>query len=314
MKDRFERKIEYLRLSVTDLCNYRCIYCMEESGVRKKSHSEILSIEELTDIVKATYMLGIRKVRLTGGEPLLRRGILTLCENIKAIDPDIELSLTTNGSLLYDMAQPLKKAGVDRINLSLDTLNPDKFRQITRTGEIFDVMNGLKAAQLVGFERIKIIVVLMGGINTDEIKDFAELIRYSDYSVRFIELMPMNVCKGWDKSRFVSNEIILTTLEDMQKISDDGVSQLYRIDGCKGTIGLISPISQLFCYQCNRIRVTADGFLKPCLHSKDEFPLRGLKGEELVEAIRDGIMQKPLRHDLDCFSTQTARNMNQIGG
>ena len=170
MVDRFLRKIEYLRLSVTDLCNYRCIYCMDEKGVNKKSHSDILSIEELTEIVEAAYTLGIRKVRLTGGEPLIRRGILTLCENIKAIDPHIELSLTTNGSYLYELAKPLKDAGVDRINLSLDTLDPVKFKQITRTGEICDVMNGLKAATLAGFEQIKINVVLMGGINTDEIE------------------------------------------------------------------------------------------------------------------------------------------------
>ncbi|MBQ3416842.1 MAG: GTP 3',8-cyclase MoaA [Ruminococcus sp.] len=314
MKDRFERTIEYLRLSVTDLCNYRCIYCMNEDGIQKKTHSDILSIEELTEIVRAAHSLKIKKVRLTGGEPLLRRGILTLCENIKAIDPAIELSLTTNGSLLYDMAKPLKEAGVDRINLSLDTLGPNKFRKITRTGEIFDVMNGLKAAQLAGFEQIKINVVLMGGVNTDEIKDFAELTRYNDYSVRFIELMPMNVCKGWDKSRFVSNELVLSTLKDLQKIGGDGVSRLYRMNGCKGTIGLISPISQLFCYQCNRIRITADGFLKPCLHSEEEFPLRGLTGDDLTQAIKNGILAKPLKHNLDCFSTQTPRDMNRIGG
>lgn len=287
---------------------------MNEDGIQKKTHSDILSIEELTEIVRAAHSLKIKKVRLTGGEPLLRRGILTLCENIKAIDPAIELSLTTNGSLLYDMAKPLKEAGVDRINLSLDTLDPNKFRKITRTGEIFDVMNGLKAAQLAGFEQIKINVVLMGGVNTDEIKDFAELTRYSDYSVRFIELMPMNVCKGWDKSRFVSNEVVLSTLKDLQKISDDGVSRLYRMDGCKGTIGLISPISQLFCYRCNRIRITSDGFLKPCLHSEEEFPLRGLSGDALTQAIRNGILAKPLKHDLDCFSTHTPRDMNRIGG
>lgn len=314
MKDRYSRKIEYLRLSVTDLCNYRCIYCMDENGVTKKSHSDILSIEELTEIVKAAHSLGINKVRLTGGEPLLRRGIVTLCENIKAIDSKIELSLTTNGSLLYEFAQPLKSAGVDRINLSLDTLDPNKFKTITRTGEICDVMNGLKAAQLAGFAHIKINVVLIGGVNTDEIGDFAELTRYSDYSVRFIELMPMNVCKDWDRSCFVSNEIVLSALKDLQKVSDDGVSRLYRLEGYKGTIGLISPVSQMFCYECNRIRVTADGFLKPCLHSKDEYPLRGLNGDKLTDALKNGIMQKPLRHNLDCFSTRTPRDMNQIGG
>lgn len=314
MEDNYSRKIEYLRLSITDLCNYRCIYCMGKDGVKKKSHDDILSIEELTEIVRASYTLGIRKVRLTGGEPLLRRGVLTLCENIKKIDRDIELCVTTNGSLLYEMAKPLKEAGVDRINLSLDTLVPEKFAQITRTGKITDVINGLKAATLAGFQGTKINVVLIGGLNTDEITDFLELTKYNDYSVRFIELMPMNVCKSWDKSRFVSNDIVLSALPDMIKLSDDGVSKLYRKEGYKGTIGLISPMSHLFCYQCNRIRVTCDGFLKPCLHSKEEYPLRGLGEDALVDAIRQGILSKPLRHNLDEFSTQTPRDMNRIGG
>lgn len=314
MEDNYSRKIEYLRLSITDLCNYRCIYCMGKDGVKKKSHDDILSIEELTEIVRASYTLGIRKVRLTGGEPLLRRGVLTLCENIKKIDRDIELCVTTNGSLLYEMAKPLKEAGVDRINLSLDTLVPEKFAQITRTGKITDVINGLKAATLAGFQDTKINVVLIGGLNTDEITDFLELTKYNDYSVRFIELMPMNVCKSWDKSRFVSNDIVLSALPDMIKLSDDGVSKLYRKEGYKGTIGLISPMSHLFCYQCNRIRVTCDGFLKPCLHSKEEYPLRGLGEDALVDAIRQGILSKPLRHNLDEFSTQTPRDMNRIGG
>lgn len=314
MEDNYSRKIEYLRLSITDLCNYRCIYCMGKDGVKKKSHDDILSIEELTEIVRASYTLGIRKVRLTGGEPLLRRGVLTLCENIKKIDRDIELCVTTNGSLLYEMAKPLKEAGVDRINLSLDTLVPEKFAQITRTGKITDVINGLKAATLAGFQDTKINVVLIGGLNTDEITDFLELTKYNDYSVRFIELMPMNVCKSWDKSRFVSNDIVLSALPDMIKLSDDGVSKLYRKEGYKGTIGLISPMSHLFCYQCNRIRVTCDGFLKPCLHSKEEYPLRGLGEDTLVDAIRQGILSKPLRHNLDEFSTQTPRDMNRIGG
>lgn len=314
MEDNYSRKIEYLRLSITDLCNYRCIYCMGKDGVKKKSHDDILSIEELTEIVRASYTLGIRKVRLTGGEPLLRRGVLTLCENIKKIDSDIELCVTTNGSLLYEMAKPLKEAGVDRINLSLDTLVPEKFAQITRTGKITDVINGLKAATLAGFQDTKINVVLIGGLNTDEITDFLELTKYNDYSVRFIELMPMNVCKSWDKSCFVSNDIVLSALPDMIKLSDDGVSKLYRKEGYKGTIGLISPMSHLFCYQCNRIRVTCDGFLKPCLHSKEEYPLRGLGEDALVDAIRQGILSKPLRHNLDEFSTQTPRDMNRIGG
>ena len=314
MNDRYNRQIEYLRLSVTDRCNLRCRYCMGEEGIIKKTHADILSIEEMTDIVRAAHTLGVRKIRLTGGEPLCRRGILTLCENIKRIEPAIELCVTTNGTLLHKFAKPLKDAGVDRLNISLDTLVPEKYREITRGGEICDVMNGLKAAVEAGFEHIKINVVLIGGFNTDEIKDFAELTRYNDYSVRFIELMPMKVCKGWNKSCFVSDELVKSTLSDLEKLSDDGVSQLYRVKGYRGTIGLISPMTDLFCDRCNRIRVTADGFLKPCLHSKEEYPLRGLMGDELIDAMREGILSKPLRHQLESFSTQTDRDMHQIGG
>lgn len=314
MTDRYQRKIEYLRLSVTDLCNFRCRYCMEKDGVMKKSHSEILSIEELTEIARCCYELGVKKIRLTGGEPLLRRGVITLCRNIKSIDKNIELVVTTNGSMLKETAHELKDAGVDRLNISLDTLNFEKFREITRGGDLNDVLKGIEAAERAGFQNTKINTVLIGGFNDDEIPDLAQLAKDKEFSERFIELMPMGVTAAWDKRRFVSSDAVMNILENAEKVSDDGAAQIYRIPGYKGTIGLISPLSHLFCDRCDKIRVTADGKLKPCLHSDDEINLRGLHGEELKNAIIFGVNNKPQRHHLDTFLSDTKRYMNQIGG
>ena len=204
MKDSYGRKIQYLRLSVTDLCNYRCIYCMPESGVIKKRHGDMLSIEEMTGIVRAAHRLGVNKVRLTGGEPLVRRGIVSLCRNIKAIDNAIELGITTNGSLLAPMAGILKEARVDRLNISLDSLNPDTFSKITRGGDVRDVADGIKAAQNAGFDNIKINCVLLNGINDKELFEMISLTREHPVHVRFIELMPLGVAKEWDSSRFMT--------------------------------------------------------------------------------------------------------------
>lgn len=314
MKDKYGRKIKYLRLSVTDLCNYRCIYCMGEDGVCKKAHGDMLSIEELAEITRASYDLGIRKIRLTGGEPLVRRGILTLCEEIRAISDDIELSITTNGSLLRGMAKELKAAGVDRLNISLDTLDPATFLRITRVGELSDVLDGIRAAQDAGFDNLKINTVLLGGINDTDILDFINLTRDNDVQVRFIELMPLGEVKGWDKSRFVSVTAAEAYLHSAPLLRIDGVARIYRLPGYRGTVGLISPMSQSFCGTCDKIRVTADGKLKPCLHSESEYPLRGLYGEELKNAIREGILSKPVCHHLTLGGTETLRYMNEIGG
>ncbi len=315
MKDKFGRTIRYLRLSVTDLCNYRCIYCMDKDGVTKKRHDDILSIEELTDIAKAAYSLGISKIRLTGGEPLVRRGIVTLCRNIRAISDDIELGITTNGSLLPELADELKEAGVDRVNISLDTLDKDTFRSITRVGELDDTLNGIKAAKKAGFTDIKINTVLLGGINDGEIFDFIKLTEDEPLHVRFIELMPLGVVKGWDKSRMISVSSIEKYLKPIaDSITSDGVARVYHLPGHKGTVGLISPMSKGFCASCDKIRVTADGKLKPCLHSQNEINLKGLHGDELISALAEGIIKKPARHLLDTLGAQTDRNMNEIGG
>lgn len=314
MIDRFGRKIEYLRLSVTDRCNLRCIYCMAEDGVCKKRHSDILSIEELTGIARAAYTLGVRKIRITGGEPLVRKGVLSLFENIKAIDPDIELGVTTNGSLLAPMARELKSAGVDRLNISLDTLDPDTYQRITRCGTLENVLNGLNAAEAAGFSNTKINTVLIGGVNDNEILDMMRLAKDKDICVRFIELMPMDIVSGWDKSRFVSTEIVESHLDSADMIRYDGVARIYRPNGYVGTVGIISPLSRSFCDRCNKIRVTADGKLKPCLHSGDEIDLKGLSVDALTAAIMDGVMRKPKCHNLGAYHTFTARGMNEIGG
>lgn len=303
-----------MRLSVTDLCNYRCIYCMSDSGVEKLSHSDILSIEELTDIARASYELGINKIRLTGGEPLIRRGIVELCRNIRDISPEIELSMTTNGSLLKSMAAQLKDAGLDRLNISLDTLDPDKFRYITRRGKLSDVLSGIRSAMQAGFESTKINVVLMGGINDGEIAELIELTRDYDICVRFIELMPMGVVSGWEPERFLSCSAVGAMLKESQQIYTDGVATVYRPTGHKGSVGLITPMSDRFCDRCNKIRVTADGRLKPCLHSDTEIPLRDLGYEELKAAIKSGILAKPMSHELDTNTSGTHRCMNEIGG
>lgn len=314
MIDSFGRKIEYLRLSVTDLCNLRCIYCMDENGVYKKNHSDMLSLEEMTDIVKCAYELGIKKVRLTGGEPLLKRGIVSLCKNIKNIDKNIELSITTNATMLESLAKPLKDSGVDRLNISLDTLDKDKYKKITRIGNFDDVIKGIKKSNEVGFKNTKINTVLLGNINTDEINKLAELTKNQDICVRFIELMPMNICKNWSRERFVSTSIVTDVIKNLIYIGNSGVSKLYKIEGYKGTIGLISPMSHAFCDSCNKIRVTADGKLKPCLHSANEITLKGLEYSDLKEAMKTAILNKPMKHNLHLFKSETKRNMNEIGG
>ena len=314
MLDSCGRAIDYLRLSVTDLCNYRCRYCIPAEGVCKRPHADILSVEELVEIGQAAVACGVKKIRLTGGEPLVRRGILDICRGLRAIPGLEELCLTTNGSLLPSMAVPLREAGVDRLNISLDTLRPDRFREMTRLGSLSDVLEGIQAAENTGFTNLKLDTVLIGGFNDDEIGDFLQLTMEHPWEVRFIELMPMGPCAEWEKSCFLSVDSVLQRYTALQKIDTQGVARRYRLPGAKGTVGLISPVSHDFCADCRRIRVTADGKLKGCLHSREELSLRGLHGKDLEDAIRRGILQKPQRHHLAERSSDTPRNMNQIGG
>ena len=315
MKDRYGRTIKYLRLSVTDLCNCRCVYCMGENGVPRLPHSAILSFEEIEEIVRAAVSLGVTKVRLTGGEPLVRRGIDELVRRLRGIEGVEELAMTTNGTRLTEYAEALKEAGLDRLNVSLDTLDPEKFRRITRIGELRDTLDGLDAARRAGFERIKLNTVLMGGVNDDEIAEIAALAKDGAFDVRFIELMPIGECTDWDRRRFLPAERVLEYLPKGERVPSDGVAELWRPAGFRGTVGLIRPLSHRFCADCDRIRVTADGCLKPCLHSAREIPLRGKHGEALVRTIAEGMQTKPREHHMtDGHASESRRGMNRIGG
>lgn len=313
MQDSFDRDIRYLRLSITDACNLRCAYCIPE-GASPRLYDP-LSVAEIEDIVKALADCGIEKVRLTGGEPLIRRDVLEICTRIAQVPGIKEVCITTNGVLLADMAEELKRAGVSSINMSLDTLRPDRYRDITGTTRFGDVRRGIDVAKSMGFSRLKINNVLIGGFNDDEIYDFVELTRERDVHIRFIELMPMGACANWDPKCFLSADTVFEAVPELQPLGNDGVAMLYGIPGYGGTVGLIRPMSRHFCPNCNRIRVTADGKLKPCLHSKEEINLRGLSGHELRQAIEGAIISKPLRHYLRPDNpSEAVRNMNEIGG
>ena len=225
MIDQYGRTIDYLRLSVTDLCNYRCRYCMPEEGVEKGPHGSVLSVEECGEIARAAVRCGVRKIRVTGGEPLVRRGILDICRTLRAIPELEELCLTTNGSLLPELAQPLWDAGVDRLNISLDTLQPERFREITRWGTLEEVLSGIRAAEDTGFRHLKLDTVLMGGVNDDEIGDFLNLTRAHPWEARFIELMPMGPCAAWPKERFLSVTEVLKRFPELEKIEPSGVAR-----------------------------------------------------------------------------------------
>lgn len=312
MRDSYCREITYLRLSVTDLCSLRCRYCMPAGGVPKRDHADICSVEELVEIAGAAADCGISKVRLTGGEPLVRRGILDVCRGVSAIPGVKELCLTTNGVALPRLAKPLREAGVDRLNVSLDTLRPERFAYMTRDGRLEEVFRGLEAAGEAGFTGTKLNVVLMKGFNDDEIPEFVDLARRYPIEVRFIELMPIGEGKN---AQFLPARAVLEACPDLRSAEDDGVARRYRPPEGPGLVGLIEPMSRRFCAGCDRIRVTADGKLKPCLHSGQEFPLRGLYGEKLRQAIREGIAAKPEGHRMDETGRSGAgRRMHRIGG
>ena len=316
MKDTFGRSITYLRLSITELCNLRCRYCMPENGVPKRAHAELMTEEEMIQAVEAAAALGVTKVRITGGEPLTKPNVISICRRVAATEGIQEVVLTTNGIRLPEMASSLREAGVSRINMSLDTLDDEKYRKITRGGELAQAVSGLQAALKAGFSKIKINAVLIGGFNDDEIETLAYLTKIYPVDMRFIELMPMPGLPGFDSESYISAESVLTHLPEAEKIGTEGVARLYRLPGAQGNIGLISPVSCHFCRECNRIRLTADGHLKPCLHSRDEICIRGMNFEEMKEAFAQAISMKPKQHDpLSAHEmTQSARTMNRIGG
>ena len=317
MIDRMERNIHYMRISITELCNLRCRYCMPEDGVCKKRHEDMLTEEEIIRAVRAAASLGIDKLRITGGEPLVKKNVVSICRRAAEVEGIREVCLTTNGVLLPELAVPLKEAGVSRINMSLDTLDPEKYAYITRIGTLDQAMAGLEAALNAGFEKIKINAVLIGGFNDDEIVPLAELTKRYPVDVRFIEMMPMYDSGDFDRRAFIPYTTVLDKLPEAEEVHPDGgVARLYRLPGGQGNVGLISPVSAHFCSTCNRIRLTADGKVKPCLHSGDEYSLKGLDYDGMAAVLKNAIWNKPAWHgELSAESrSQAGRNMNQIGG
>lgn len=327
LKDRWGRPVTYLRVSITDRCNFRCVYCMPAEGIVRQEHSAILTFEEITEIVRVAAEEGVREVRLTGGEPLVRQDLPVLVRMIAAIPGIEDLSLTTNGFLLDRMAQPLADAGLKRINVSLDTLNPERFRRITRGGDISRVLRGLEAAQAVGLHPIKINVVAMRGVNDDELEDMARLTLERDWNVRFIELMPISNQTPWgdgfphpDTMYFPIQEMLRRLaplgLEALEHKVGSGPSRAYKLRGAKGAIGFISPLGESFCEDCNRLRLTADGHLRPCLMSNVEVPvLPALRsGQPVLPLLQQAIDLKPQGHELAHHEAPSGRCMMQIGG
>lgn len=316
MKDSFGREINYLRVSVTENCNQRCIYCMPPDAPPPKL--AVLTDDEIVEIVEAAAGLGVNKIRLTGGEPLVRPGIVELVRRVAAVRGIRELAMTTNGAFLPEMAFKLKDAGLQRVNISLDTLDAVKFRAITRCGEISDTLNGIDAAFEAGLTPIKLNTVLMGGVNDDEIYKLVELTRSCPVELRFIELMPIGDGIYFPESSYIPCSTVLEKVPRLVPVQNTagGVARLYRLPDGKGRVGLISPLSDGFCDTCSRLRLTADGCLKPCLHSAEEIHLRGLHGPELVWALKLAIAHKPKEH---CVLSATERSgarrdMNRIGG
>ncbi len=327
MRDSRDRKIEYLRISVTDRCNLRCEYCMPEEGVPWISHGSVLTYEEIVRLCRIMAPLGISRVRLTGGEPLVRRGADKLAKSIKEI-PGIEtLAVTTNGTLLEGMAEKLRSAGVDALNISLDTLDPDLYRKITRCGNLDDALRGIDAALKAGFNPVKINCVMMPGVNDAGLPDVAALAKNRPLEVRFIEQMPVGQAEN---RSFLSAESALETFEaafgpavPYTKPLGSGPARYYSFDGFSGRVGFITAMSHEFCGECNRIRLTSDGYLKLCLFFDAGINLlkllrEGRSDAEISREIIEAVRQKPARHEF-CAKAggrdmADGRGMNSIGG
>lgn len=308
MKDGFGRRIEYLRISVTDKCNLRCVYCMPEEGLPWLKRDDLLSYEEIAEVVRVMAGMGLRRVRLTGGEPLVRQDLPRLAALISAVPGIEDLSLSTNAVLLTDMARELRQAGVDRLNISLDSLVPERFDAIVRRpGSFQRVMAGLEAAEREGFAPIKLNVVLIRGENDHEVADFAAITRERPWHIRFIELMPTGANLEMSAARTVTCDEVLDTLREVGRLdpvtgpTGNGPARYFRFPGAPGTVGVITPMSHNFCDQCNRMRLTADGQLRPCLFGHLQTDLRGplRRGEPLEPFIEETLRVKPERHLLE---------------
>ena len=318
MTDGYGRKIEYLRMSVTDACNLRCAYCMPEEGMRVCPCKSAMSADEFVEIASAAAELGVNKLRITGGEPLLRGDIVGLARELGKIDGIEDISMTTNATLLAPMAEDLYKAGIHRINISLDTLDAKKYEDMTRGGKLSDALEGLRAAMYAGMRPVKLNAVLIGGFNDTEIETLADLTQTYPVDLRFIELIPIGHTSCFPNSAYIPDSVVLQELPGLEPVESapHSVARLYKLPHAQGRIGLISPLSNHFCAECNRLRLTADGCLKPCLHSAEEIPVRGLHGEELKAAILTAVSHKPKMHvELSATErSQSQRSMYRIGG
>jgi cyclic pyranopterin phosphate synthase len=323
LSDSFQRPINYLRISVTDRCNLRCVYCMPVGGVEALSHDDILRYEEIETIARAAAELGIDKIRLTGGEPMVRGGLPDLVEMLAAIKGIDDISLTTNGTMLARGADLLKKAGLNRVNISLDSLKPDRFKAITRSdAELSDVLKGIEAAHKAGLEPVKLNTVVIPGVNDDEVLDFAQKTIDDGWHVRFIELMP--VVADMKDTPFVAASDMKKTIERLGKLEPclpsvgNGPAKYFKLPNAKGTVGFITPVSEHFCFNCNRLRLTADGKLRPCLLSAYEVDLRGplragVDSEGLKKLIEEAVANKPHRHHI-AEGDVPHRPFSQVGG
>jgi len=324
--DLYQRKINYLRISVTDRCNLRCRYCMPEEGLSLIPHQDILSYEEILRLVRVFVLEGISKVRLTGGEPLVRKGIVDFVSRLSEIEGIKDLSLTTNGLLLKDFAADLKRAGLKRINISLDTLNCNKFSLITRKNGYDQVWQGIEETMKVSLSPIKINMVAIKGFNDDEIESFALLTLHHPLIVRYIEYMPSGNGEEWKEGNILTISEIKKRLEEMGRLipipSDqwDGPARRFRLEGAIGEIGLIGPVSDHFCEACNRLRLTPDGKIRTCLFSDEEIDVKsflrdGGSDEDLRKQLLVALMTKPEKHHINTHQFKKCqRNMSAIGG
>jgi cyclic pyranopterin phosphate synthase len=324
--DRFDRTVDYLRISITDRCDFRCVYCMAEE-MTFLPRAQVLTLEEIVTVAKAFAELGVKKIRVTGGEPLVRKGALGLLENIGRIESLNELVITTNGSQLETMATALKEAGVKRINISLDTLDTDKFKAITRTGNLQQVLNGIQAAKSAGFERIKINAVILKDRNHQEVSDLVQYAVDNGLDISFIEEMPLGVVGQHDRSEaYYSSALIKSDLARSFSLmatpeKTGGPSNYFRVEGTQTRVGFISPHSENFCSTCNRVRLTVEGRLLLCLgneHSVDlKKVLRANPGNMAIlkQTIIDAMLIKPEKHEFNIHEQPVIlRYMNMTGG
>jgi GTP 3',8-cyclase len=326
MTDGFGRRIEYLRISVTDKCNLRCVYCMPEEGLPWLKRDELLSYEEIVDVVSVMARMGLRRLRLTGGEPLVRRELATLVRGLRAVPGIEDLALSTNAVLLAPLAAELAEAGVDRVNISLDSLKPERVDAIARRpGSHGRIMEGLEAAERTGFHPIKINTVIMRGRNDDELEDFARITRERPWHIRFIEVMPTGENLDVSKNEYVSAYEMLERvrrigeLEPVEGPEGNGPATYFRFADAPGTVGVITPMSHNYCDRCNRMRLTADGQLRPCLFGDVQTNLRDplRRGEPLEPLVRHKLAIKPERHHLVQGSSAGSGGLlalSQVGG